>query len=348
MQLEQRRPPTPEHAQENVPEHAPELTAPVAGPGPKVTVKRDGQDFRASWVPFQVLLGVGVGALVLAWALPANPHGPLGRWDDARALGAALALSTGLGCLLHAFLVHPLFVLARVTRAETARLRAALACPYCRDGIAEDQAMACGRSGCGAIYHTECWQEVRPSYGGCAVYGCGSPAAHPVGRFAIQRRLLRLVVAAALFPPTAVRRLRQTDRRTFRDLWAQARAWQQGVSGDGRALVAGLVDASIVLPLTVSLVFAIIDDPTAFGLGFHSPYYSQPDWDLVALAVGGVSLVGCVLAVLLMRLPLLAAFGLGVMRLVARMFTDELAALSRADEGTFLARLAGGLGKKSE
>jgi hypothetical protein len=342
--MEQPRPAPPVANQPSAEAAAPAAEAPASS-APRVVVKRDGADFRASWVPFQVLLGLGVAGLIVAWTVGLPPEaGGEDIWELRMGLTAG-ALSVGLGCLVHAFLVHPLFVLSRAVRAETARLRAALACPYCRDGIQEDEAMACDRPGCGAIYHGECWREVRPTYGGCAVWGCGSPAAHAVGKFAIQRRLLRLVVAAALFPPQAVRRLRQTDARTFRDLWQEARAWQHGVSRDGRALVAGLVDAMIVIPPTLALVQGLLNSPRSFGLQSR---WGNPDYTLILWAVMGVSLLGALLAVACIRLPLLAAFGMGVMRLVARMFKDELAALSRADEGTFLARLAGGLGKKAE
>lgn len=303
---------------------------------PRVVVKREAE-VRASWVPFLLSLSVGLACLLAAALAPEErfTHGgyfPQPEW-------VAWVRSLGLGCLLLAFPIYPALLVARAARAEADRLRTALACPYCRDGIQTPEAMACARPGCGALYHAECWREVRPTYGGCAIYGCGSTAAHPVGRFAIQRRIWRLVVAAAFFPPTAVRRLRQTDPRTFRDLWAEARTYQRGVSEDARrSLAVGALDALLVVPPCTAAVIAIVEDPGRVGLAASSI-------ELVGLVVLLVFLLGAASSVALMRLPLVAMFGGGVARLVARMFREELAALGRADEGTFLARLAGGLGK---
>ncbi|MCO5167091.1 MAG: hypothetical protein M9894_12120 [Planctomycetes bacterium] len=90
-----------------------------------------------------------------------------------------------------------------------ARVREAMRCPFCRDDVARAGAVGCARRGCGALYHAECWEECAASYGGCAVFGCGCEEATGVTRTALLVRALRLLVAAALFPPRMLEALRQ-------------------------------------------------------------------------------------------------------------------------------------------
>lgn len=87
------------------------------------------------------------------------------------------------------------------------RVRQALVCPYCRDEVPRSGALACARRGCGALYHRECWDECAASYGGCAVYGCGSKATREVSTAGYLVRLLKLALAALLFPPRLARRM---------------------------------------------------------------------------------------------------------------------------------------------
>lgn len=251
----------------------------------------------------------------------------------ALALGSATPVLTGalfavgVGLLLDFAAAGPLRVVRRLG-ADTARLRAALACPYCRDRLPEDAAVGCDRAGCGALYHEECWVECRASYGGCAIYGCGCTTGHPVGRFALRRHVLRLALAAALFPPKLVRRLQEREREGWRDVWARARRYQEAVSWSApRTLLVGLVNLAISAAILSTLVMDL-------GLVSSAPR-------LLLLLIGTVGL-----PIVLMRLPLGTHAAWGVARLVARVFRDELAALRRADEGTFLARLVRSGGKK--
>jgi hypothetical protein len=94
----------------------------------------------------------------------------------------------------------------RMSRPRS-RLGQALVCPYCRDGVGRRGAVACARRGCGALYHRECWGECAKSYGGCAIYGCGSAQAHEVGLVGYLLRAARLVGQAFLSPPRMARRL---------------------------------------------------------------------------------------------------------------------------------------------
>ena len=64
------------------------------------------------------------------------------------------------------------------------------------------------------------------------------------------------------------------------------------------------------------------------------------------LEIGAFMIAIVVLPILLMRFPLATHFGWFASKLIVSVFRDELAALSRADQGTFLARLASAEGKK--
>lgn len=261
-----------------------------------------------------ILVGVSVAAWV-AFVAAAEP------------VAAACALSVALGCMVHLALSRPIYRMAQAISAESERLRAALTCPYCRDHLSEDAAMVCDRTGCGAFYHVECWDEIRPVYGGCAIYGCGSSQAHLVGRFALQRRLLRLLLAAALFPPNMVKRLRDSERISFREVWRDARQIQTDISNStSRTLIYGLLNFAVCLGLAIALVETEVMRP-------------RTPWTVLAFL--GI----LVLPILLIRMPLIGSFSWGASRLLASVFREELAALSRADEGTFLARLANYTGK---
>jgi hypothetical protein len=317
------RHPGPEPDPSNHEQPAREEPEPTASEGaaagsdaPQVSVRRD----QAGSRDLVALLGVGGAAGLVAGGL----------LSAGVTASGALALAVSLGCLIHLVLVRPVFLLKRSLAAENARLRAALTCPYCRDTLPTDAAMACDRPGCGAFYHDECWAECRGSYGGCAIYACGSGSAHAVGRFGLQRHLLRLLIAALLFGPRTVKRLQESERESFREVWRRSRAYQQGISNSaGRTLAVGALNLVLtgislgVVGLTVTLLGA------------------SPEVVVVTLC-----LLGLALPVAFMRLPLGAHFTWGVSRLLAAAFRAELAALRRADEGTFLARLAAGLGKK--
>src|SRR5437870_4295401 len=110
----------------------------------------------------------------------------------------------------------------RHARARS-RLRQALICPYCRDDVSRRGTVACARPGCGALYHRECWSECAASYGGCAVYGCGSTTSKEISAAGFVLRLLRLVVAAAIFPKRVARALREPGRGSLAEAFALAR-----------------------------------------------------------------------------------------------------------------------------
>lgn len=317
--MERERPP--ERLDDAPPAEAPEAPRVVVrSPGDEAAAAADRRDAAIAWA--LILAGGVVAALVR---------------PDAHPVAWSLGLSVSLGFGIDRVAVAPLVRLARHLGAETARLRAALACPYCKDALPEAAAIACDRKGCGAFYHEECWAECGATYGGCAIYGCGSRSGHLVGRFALQRHVLRLLVAAALFPPRFVKRIQEGERQSFREVWRQAREYQRALSNDARrTLLVGGVSALICTLAAVGVLLSF-DERLE-----RSRYFG----DVSLLGFGVVYLLVMALPVVLMRVPLAAHFAWGVKRLVGRIFRDELAALRRADEGTFLARLAGGAGKK--
>lgn len=138
---------------------------------------------------------------------------------------------------------RPTSLEVRVEPTARGRAREALRCPYCRDD-ATRVVLACARSGCGAHYHAECWDECRTTFGGCAVLGCGSREVRGVGRLRFLGRFVRLLLAAWLFPPRLLRALREGgDARP--ELRARA-----------RRLAAELWSAEVVrLPLLVQVLW---------------------------------------------------------------------------------------------
>ncbi len=308
-------------AQDPAPEtgHDPEEATERGSTGFVLDVKAAGTTDPKGKYDAAILAIVSVVSFVAAFAAASYNHLEPAAW---------LASVSG-GCLIHLLFGRPVFRLARALSAESQRLRAALTCPYCHDQL-DDEALVCDRDGCGAYYHEECWNECRRDYGGCAIYGCGTATAHAVGRFALQRRVWRLLVAAALFPPKLVKRLRESERQSFREVWERSRAYQSEISNDaGRTLVVGFFNATLSI---------------AAALTFLSVFDVRTNQGLLSIGLLFVLLVPCV--ILFMRVPLAGHLTWAGSRLIARIFRDELAALSRADEGTFLARLSAGLGKK--
>lgn len=316
-------------------ERPPETQRPAAPPAEEVSrplqiavrgATRESWRSRAETVGLTVTavvtLGLGLTMVVSGTTVGAP-------FQDHVELGVVL-LSIGLGLSIDLLAVGPLLHLLRRVGAEGARLRAALACPYCKDALPDAAAMACDTKGCGAFYHEECWAECHASYGGCAIYGCGGKTSHPVGRLALRRHVLRLVIAALLFTPKLVKRIQESEQLSFRDVWQRAREYQRGVSNDAlRTVGFGLVNATVCVVLITLLE--------------HAKYTERISDVMFAVLL----LPSFALPILFMRTPLFAHFGWGVMRVLATVFRAELAALRRADEGTFLARLAGGLGKKA-
>lgn len=295
---------------------------------PTVTVQADGGPVGHDQRGFVAWLACGATLAALGGYL-------LSQETGAHVVPAAWALTCGLGFVVHALLGRPLTRLLHQLRDESARLRAAMTCPYCRDTLA-DEAILCDRGGCGAVYHEECWDECRGSYGGCAIYGCGCTSGHAIGRFALRRRLLKLVVAAVLFPPKAVARIRELESQSFRQAWDEAKAHQLAISHDQtRTLIYGGFNAAACVALALSLLAWLNHWLDSFPL--------DPEQGLVFMLFM-LPLFG--LPFLFLRMPLLRAFTWGSAQIVVRVFRAELAALGRADEGTVLGRLLAGVGKK--
>lgn len=99
-------------------------------------------------------------------------------------------------------------VQGRIHTGLGGRVRAALRCPYCHDGVERQGGVACARRGCGALYHDACWRECVSHYGGCAVFGCGCRDVKGLTRVGLWVRVARLVLAAVLFPPRVIEALR--------------------------------------------------------------------------------------------------------------------------------------------
>ena len=141
---------------------------------------------------------------------------------------------------------------AKAEGGARARVREALTCPFCHDAVPRNGGSLCARDGCGALYHRECWEECARDYGGCAVYACGSTEAHDLSPFAWLLRWLRLLTAAILFPPRAVRAIQRSQGQTAGEIFAQSRQEASAylhtrVDGLGRLLVLGLAGLAVAL-----------------------------------------------------------------------------------------------------
>jgi hypothetical protein len=203
------------------------------------------------------------------------------------------------------------------------RARAALRCPYCRDEVAQDDALACADRTCGALYHSECWDECRSGYGGCAVYGCCSTESRSLSRAGFLLRWLKLLLAVTLFPPRAVQALRNprhahvVDACRQRAEEAQVRLWQ---SRAGDAL------KGIAIVLTFVGMWAFFRaDPTLI-------YFPQEPLEVL----GFFSLI----PLLLLFATFGAAYGGQLLVEIARAaLAGELSALAAADRGGYLTRM---------
>lgn len=222
-------------------------------------------------------------------------------------------------------------------RSRGERVREALRCPYCKDGVGRSGAVACARRGCGATYHRECWEECRASYGGCAVFGCGAVRSRELTALGWALRFVRLALAALLFPPRVLRAVRLAERDGV--FWrAQRRArWIYAAQNRNGSVQTGWV-LCLGIPLSYLLLwsFGFIPDPRAIKIP-GAPFL------MMAIVLAGPFLI--------LVLPYLAASAAlagwyGVRAFVAGL-RGELAALERGDLGeTVLARLTRGAGKK--
>lgn len=103
------------------------------------------------------------------------------------------------------------------------RLREALTCPWCRDDVQRSAtSVVCSRDHCGALYHTECWDDCRELHGSCAVFGCDATEAEQVTRLGYLIRLLSLLLATILLPPRVLRAARTLEQHGFRSVFDRA------------------------------------------------------------------------------------------------------------------------------
>ena len=212
------------------------------------------------------------------------------------------------------------------------RVRQALLCPYCRDGVARRGSVACARKGCGTLYHRECWDECAASYGGCAVYGCGSQSAHEVSAAGYFVRLAKLVLAALLFPPRLARRIVASREPGAASPLSLAHAATKGVLPSRDQSKNGPLKFFVHLTLVGVALWTLM-------------LFESREW-LVRFSAGTqtVARVGWIVGVAFF-LPYVLAF---VPTLVFYVLRSELAALLRADveRATVLTRLREGKGKK--
>jgi hypothetical protein len=229
---------------------------------------------------------------------------------------------------------------------ERSRLRRALVCPYCRDDVGREGALTCGRRGCGALYHRECWEECAAQYGGCAVYGCASTKANEVSRWGWTVRFVRLFLAAVLFPPRVVRAIARYEAPR------PTRAILGVVDVRGWRLVRERANdtAHAVLEAGAGVVIALALAPVIVAAGAW-PFYAS---DLFAIQQGtGLRLWVTPLSIILYVIGFgLLGFagtilGFHALRALAHVLASEVGALGRADlYATFLGRVRRGEGTK--
>jgi hypothetical protein len=199
------------------------------------------------------------------------------------------------------------------------RVRAAMRCPYCHDQVGRQDALACARRGCGALYHRECWEECA-RWGGCAALGCGSREAREVSALGYVVRVLRLVLAAVLFPRRVVGALVANEgasiARVFSNAWRLA--WAVVPSQDPTKNSYGALVVYVLLSIgfLASIIAALIRLDR-----FNTPAERM----VVPIAVVVVTLGVPFL------LALLATTGFFALRALALAFRGELAAFGRQD-----------------
>jgi hypothetical protein len=221
------------------------------------------------------------------------------------------------------------------------RVREALVCPYCRDSVDRGGTVICARKKCGALYHRECWEECRSQYGGCAVYGCSSRGCREVSAAGYALRVARLLLAAALFPPRAVRALRKVETESGISVyWSAVQASRRVYSWTNRD---GGRQAIFVLALGIPLSYAAaIPFIQAINASRSSAW---PGLGLIATIFLGP--FAMLVIPYILAIPIL--FVVTFLRAIKRALESEFSALERADQGgtTVLGRLAAGVGKKA-
>jgi hypothetical protein len=189
--------------------------------------------------------------------------------------------------------------------------------------VTREGTVACARRGCGALYHRECWDEVAKSYGGCAVYGCTSKKAKEVSLAGYLARMLRMLVAALLFPPRLAKALRRqaSGETTF---------WRD---------VALMVRSHVIALFSAA---AFLSAVSAFSWMWWAPRH-HVSWDGV-----GDGIAACVCITPCLFTGALAATAVAL-RVLGSVLRSEVSALARADDpgNTVLGRLREGGGNKS-
>jgi hypothetical protein len=225
----------------------------------------------------------------------------------------------------------------------------ALTCPFCRESLA-GSTYACARAGCGALYHEACWLELGREHGGCAIMGCGSSAARPLGSLGRAWRRARVTGAAVFFSRGLVQALRATDGQGVGAVLAYARetarrylpGWKPlpGLRGRFGGSVTGPVIAANPLAVIALFVlgfpvfFVAVVVPFLASLLLANALHLRPGAEVEAM-VGGVVLSLVSAYFVGSYLPAIVAFPLAavfyVLRGVARLLGNEVAALGRVD-----------------
>jgi hypothetical protein len=154
-------------------------------------------------------------------------------------------------------------------------------------------------------------------------------------------RLLRLGLAAVLFPPRAVRALRRYEEETPATIYRSAlRAARRVYSFTNRD---GGRQSFFVLLLGVPLSYLVLYG--IFREGIRRGTLDSVDAVVMLVCVFGIPFLMLVLPYLLAIPP---AFAFCLVQAANRALASELSALGRADQGggTVLGRLAAGFGKK--
>jgi len=210
------------------------------------------------------------------------------------------------------------------------------------DGGAEE-VVGCARPGCGAVYHAECWEECKTSYGACAVFGCGCRESTRLSQAQLRLRGLRLLLAAFLFPQRLVDAVRNVDAsdgegeltRLRLAIRARARASHANLwSGSRDQRQSWHTTAFSVLQLGLVIVGALVGYVVGFQISNHPG--GKPKM-LVSM------LFGIGLPVFLV-LALYASSWFGALALFAAksLLSSEFSALARlGQQGAFLSRATG-------
>ncbi len=204
---------------------------------------------------------------------------------------------------------------------------------------------------CGGFYHRECWEECATSYGGCAVFGCESRRCREVSAAGFVLRILRLVLAAIVFPPRLIRAIASDERSEQRQsIWARSLRYAKLLDPRSARGVHAVV--CFVLYLIALGPVIAIGGLTCVGLAMLAQKLFDDPPIFLVVAGGLAGLVVTVAAAVFAPVPFgfLLALGYYFMWFVASVLRSEFALLGRVDQGgaTVLGRMRAGGGKKGE